>query len=111
MERYQYVQQYSIVIDKLLIRIVFQARSSIITAFSICSFGNPGSLAVIIGTLNAMAPDRRVAISKVAVRAFVAGSIVSFITAGIAGMLLTDELILQVSNENNFHNGSVEILF
>lgn len=56
-------------------------------------------MAIIIGTLNAMAPERRVSIAKVALRAFIAGSIVSFITAGIAGMLLTDDLIMKSGKE------------
>lgn len=58
-----------------------------------------------------MAPDRRVAIAKVALRAFVAGCIVSFITASIAGMLLTDELIQIMADDVDVANHTVDHLF
>lgn len=89
-----------------------QQRSATIAAFAICSFSNPGSLAVIVGALSAMAPDRHVAIAKVALRAFIAGCIVSFITASIAGMLLTDELIILMEDDDvNMGNHTVDRLF
>lgn len=67
---------------------------------------------MIVGALNAMAPDKRVAIAKVALRAFVAGCIVSFITAGIAGMLLTDELIsIMMIDDVDVANHTIDHLF
>lgn len=46
-----------------------------------------------IGALSALASERRPSITKVAFRAFVSGTFVSLITASIAGLLMTDEMV------------------
>lgn len=71
-----------------------QGRSQAIATFAICGFANPGSLGVIIAGLSAMAPARRGDITKVAIRAFIAGSFVSFTSASIAGMQMMLDVIL-----------------
>lgn len=45
-----------------------------------------------IGSLSAMAPERREAITSVAFRAFISGSFVCFITASIAGLLMPESM-------------------
>lgn len=67
------------------------ARSAGIATFAICGFANPSSLGILIGSLSAMAPNRRGMITAVAFRAFVVGSIVCFISASFAGILIQDE--------------------
>ncbi|XP_069963882.1 uncharacterized transporter YutK isoform X3 [Bactrocera oleae] len=68
-----------------------EARSISITTFAICGFANPSALGILIGTLSAMAPNRRYVITSVAMRAFVVGSIVCFVSASFAGLLLQEE--------------------
>lgn len=67
---------------------VLQARSAAIATFALCGFANPGSLGILIAALSAMAPTRRSDITQVAVRAYFAGSFVSFTSASFAGELL-----------------------
>lgn len=43
-----------------------------------------------VGGLSALAPERRPAIAKVALRAFFSACFVTLITASIAGLLLPD---------------------
>ena len=50
-------------------------------------------MGIMIGALSALAPERRQSITKVAFRAFLSGCFVSLITASIAGLLMTDEMI------------------
>lgn len=50
-------------------------------------------MGIMIGALSSLAPERRPSITKVAFRAFVAGCIVSLMTASIAGLLMTEEII------------------
>lgn len=50
-------------------------------------------MGIMIGALSALAPERRPAITKVAFRAFISGCFVSLITASIAGLLMTDEMV------------------
>ncbi|XP_022221556.2 LOW QUALITY PROTEIN: solute carrier family 28 member 3 [Drosophila obscura] len=67
------------------------ARSGGIATFAICGFANPSSLGILIGSLSAMAPNRRSTITSVAFRAFVVGSIVCFVSASFAGILLQED--------------------
>ncbi|XP_032571568.1 solute carrier family 28 member 3 isoform X1 [Drosophila sechellia] len=67
------------------------ARSAGIATFAICGFANPSSLGILIGSLSAMAPHRRSTITAVAFRAFVVGSIVCFVSASFAGILIQED--------------------
>lgn len=62
-----------------------QPRSITIATFAICSFGNPASIGIIIGSLGALAPQRREAVLNHVFRAFIVSSIVSFVSASFAG--------------------------
>uniref|UniRef100_A0A182P5K3 Sodium/nucleoside cotransporter n=1 Tax=Anopheles epiroticus TaxID=199890 RepID=A0A182P5K3_9DIPT len=75
---------------------VISPRSAAIATYAVCGFANPSSMGIMIGTLSAMTPDKRGVITSVAFRAFMAGSIVCFMTASIGGLLM-DEAIF-----NNF---------
>lgn len=68
-----------------------------IATFAICGFANPSSLGILIGGLGVMAPTRRNMITAVAMRAFIVGSIVCFISASFAGMLIPDDQLPQSS--------------
>ena len=67
-------------------------RSSAIATFAICSFANPASIGIMIGSLSALAPERRPSVTKVALRAFFSGCFVTLCTASIAGLLMTDDM-------------------
>ncbi|ALC40788.1 CG8083 [Drosophila busckii] len=67
------------------------ARSAGIATFAICGFANPSSLGILIGSLSVMAPKRRNDITAVAFRAFIVGSIVCFISASFAGILMQND--------------------
>lgn len=66
---------------------VLSERSTTIATFAICGFANPSSLGILMGSLGSMAPERRGLITSVALRAFVVGSIVCFVSASFAGIL------------------------
>ncbi|XP_023168346.1 solute carrier family 28 member 3 [Drosophila hydei] len=74
------------------------SRSAGIATFAICGFANPSSLGILVGSLSAMAPNRRGTIAAVAIRAFIVGSIVCFISASFAGIVIPDE------DENTVYN-------
>lgn len=63
------------------------ARTQLIASFALCGFANFGSLAIQIGGLGAMAPERRTDIARLALRAMFAGAIATCITACIAGVV------------------------
>ncbi|XP_053598836.1 solute carrier family 28 member 3 [Microplitis demolitor] len=64
-----------------------------IATFAICGFANPGSVGIMMGGLGALAPEKREQIAAVAIRAFIGGSIVCFMSASIAGMLMNDDFL------------------
>ena len=63
-------------------------RSIAIASYAVCGFANFGSLAVLLGGLGGMAPTRRADIARDGLRALLAGSLASFTTGAVAGLLL-----------------------
>ncbi len=64
-----------------------QPRSVVIASYALCGFANFGSLAILIGGIGGIAPDRRPDIARDGIRALVAGSLAAFLTGAIAGIL------------------------
>ncbi len=62
-------------------------RSIVIMTYALCGFANFGSMAILIGGLGGIAPGRKAEVSSLGIRAIVSGTLASFITACIAGML------------------------
>ena len=58
-----------------------------IVSFALCGFANFGSLGIQIGGISALEPSRREDLTKVAVRALIAGTLASYMSATIAGLL------------------------
>lgn len=69
--------------------VVSQDRSTVIATYALCGFSNVGSIGIMIGSLGAMAPSRKKDITKVVVRAMIAGNVACFMTACIAGILFS----------------------
>ncbi|RKJ04225.1 NupC/NupG family nucleoside CNT transporter, partial [Butyricicoccus sp. 1XD8-22] len=63
-------------------------KTVLIISFALCGFANLSSMAILIGGLGSMAPSRRPIIAKLAVRAIIAGTLASLLSAAIAGMFL-----------------------
>ena len=66
----------------------FSAKTGIIISFALCGFANLSSMGILIGGLGGMAPDKRSVIAKLAVKAVVAGTLASLLSAAIAGMFI-----------------------
>lgn len=62
-------------------------RTVLIASFALCGFANFGSVAIQIGGLGAMAPDRRKDLAALAMRAMFAGALATCLTACLAGVL------------------------
>lgn len=66
----------------------FSAKTGIIISFALCGFANLSSMGILIGGLGGMAPDKRPVIAKLAIKAVVAGTLASLLSAAIAGMFI-----------------------
>ena len=63
-------------------------RSKTIVTYALCGFSNPASIGIQIAAFSTLIPERKEDISKVALRAYVAGSMACFLTACVAGALI-----------------------
>jgi CNT family concentrative nucleoside transporter len=63
-------------------------RSVVIATYALCGFANFSSIAIQIGGIGGLAPERRSDLAKLGLRAMVGGSLAAFMTATIAGMLV-----------------------
>jgi CNT family concentrative nucleoside transporter len=63
-------------------------RSFVICTYALCGFANFSSIAIQVGGIGALAPERRHDLAKTGVKAMIAGTLANFLTATIAGMLL-----------------------
>ncbi len=63
-------------------------KGLIIASFAICGFANFSSVGMQIGGIGALAPERRSDLAKLGMRALVSGTLASYLSATIAGMLI-----------------------
>lgn len=63
-------------------------RSFTIATYALCGFANFSSIAIQIGGIGALAPNRKSDLARMGIRAVAAGSMANFMSACIAGMLL-----------------------
>lgn len=61
-------------------------RSYIITTFALCGFANFGSIGIQIGGIGGLVENRKTEIAKLAFKAMLGGTIVSLLTASVAGI-------------------------
>ena len=65
-----------------------EERSIIIATYILCGFSNFASIGIQIGGIGALAPSRRTEISKLGIKALIAGTMASLFTAVLVGMLI-----------------------
>jgi len=63
-------------------------KGLIIASFAICGFANFSSVGMQIGGIGALAPERRADLAKLGMRALISGTLASYLSATIAGMLI-----------------------
>jgi CNT family concentrative nucleoside transporter len=62
-------------------------RSELIASYALCGFANLGSIGIQIGGIGALAPTRKEDLARLGVIAVTGGSLATFMTATIAGLL------------------------
>lgn len=63
-------------------------RAVTITTYALCGFANFSSIAIQIGGIGGLAPDRHKDFAQLGFRAFIGGNLAAFMTACVAGILL-----------------------
>lgn len=75
-------------VDLVSIRNTISDKSFIIASFALCGFANIGSIATQIGGIGELAPNQRKNLARLGVRALICGTLASYMSACIAGILL-----------------------
>ncbi|MDP0266211.1 NupC/NupG family nucleoside CNT transporter [Glaesserella parasuis] len=63
-------------------------KTKAIVTFALCGFANFSSIAVLIGSLGSMAPNRRGDVARLGIKAVIAGSLANLMSAAIAGLFI-----------------------
>jgi CNT family concentrative nucleoside transporter len=67
---------------------VLSAKSVVIASFALCGFANFSSVAIQLGGIGALAPDRKADLARLGLKAMICGTMASYISAALAGILL-----------------------
>jgi len=67
--------------------IPLEPRSAIILTYALLGFANFSSIAIQIGGIGGLAPERRGEIARFGLRAMIAGNLAAMLSASLAGML------------------------
>ena len=67
--------------------VVLTEQGKLIATYALCGFANFSSIAIQIGGIGGLAPERRGDLARFGLRAVLGGSIATFMTATIAGVL------------------------
>ena len=75
-------------LGKPAVKAALNQRSFVIATYALCGFANFSSIAIQIGGIGTLAPNRKSDIARLGLRAVAAGTMANFMSACIAGMLL-----------------------
>lgn len=66
---------------------MLSAKAKLIATFALCGFANFSSIAIQIGGIGALIPERRGDLARLGLRAMLAGTLANFLSACIAGVM------------------------
>jgi CNT family concentrative nucleoside transporter len=69
-------------------QLALDPRSFTIATYALCGFANFSSIAIQVGGIGSLAPERRSEMAKVGFRAMIGGLLAAYMTASLAGLLL-----------------------
>ncbi len=69
-------------------KVTVDIRSYTIATYALCGFANVASIAIQVGGIGSLVPERRGDMAKLGVRAMIGGLLATYLTATIAGILI-----------------------
>ncbi|MFI5148448.1 MAG: NupC/NupG family nucleoside CNT transporter [Bacteroidia bacterium] len=67
---------------------MLSAKTITILSFALCGFANFSSIAIQVGGIGELAPERKTDLAKLGMKAMICGTMASYLSATIAGMLI-----------------------
>jgi CNT family concentrative nucleoside transporter len=82
------VNEFVAYLDMVNLKGTLDPKTIAITSFALCGFANFSSVAIQIGGIGELAPSRRSDLAKLGFKALIAGTLASYLSATLAGLLL-----------------------
>lgn len=81
------VNEFVAYLDMVKMKDTLDPKTIAITSFALCGFANFSSIAIQVGGIGELAPSRRHDLAKLGFKALIAGTLASYMSATIAGLL------------------------
>ena len=76
-------------LDYVSLKESLSAQSQVIVTFALCGFANIGSIAIQIGSIGVMAPERRSDVASLGIKAVMAATLANLMSAALAGIFVS----------------------
>lgn len=74
--------------------VLVSQRSAVVVTYALCGFTHVASMAIFVGGIAALAPDKTKELSQVALRALLAATLACMMTGSVAGIFYSGETLL-----------------
>lgn len=81
------VNEFVAYLDLIKMKHYLEPKTIAITSFALCGFANFSSIAIQVGGIGQLAPERRADLAKLGFKALICGTLASYMSATIAGLL------------------------
>lgn len=75
-------------LELIKIKATLTPKALLIASFALCGFANFSSIAIQVGGIGELAPERRHDLAKLGMKALICGTLASYLSATIAGILM-----------------------
>lgn len=82
------INEFVAYLDLAKIKDTLDPKTILITSFALCGFANFSSIAIQVGGIGELSPERRTDLAKLGMRALICGTLASYLSATIAGILM-----------------------
>lgn len=82
------VNEFVAYLDMVKIKQTLEPKTIAIVSFALCGFANFSSIAIQVGGISELAPTRRSDLARLGFRALICGTLASYMSATMAGLLL-----------------------
>jgi CNT family concentrative nucleoside transporter len=82
------VNEFVAYLDLVKLKASLDPKTLAITSFALCGFANFSSIAIQVGGIGELAPSRRTDLAKLGFKALICGTLASYLSATLAGILL-----------------------
>jgi CNT family concentrative nucleoside transporter len=83
------VNEFFAYVNFVEVKDTLSASTQAIITFALCGFANLSSIAILLGGIGSMAPNRRHDIAKLGIKAMIAATLANLMSAAIAGVFLS----------------------